>query len=341
MKCEEIRRFLNGRGEGELDYEVRGISSPEDAGEGDVVVIFREGFKGDGRRVGCVVSKDRVEGLIPHAYIFVENPEAAFFKLLQLFEWAPPIGKGIMDGAIVEDDVSFGKDVTVFPFVYIESGAKIGSRVVLYPFTFVGEGAHIGDDTLILPEVYIGRGVRIGKRVIIHPGARIGTDGFGYRKDREGYKKIPQVGTVVIEDDCEIGANTTIDRATVGETRIGRGTKIDNLVQIAHNVKIGENTVIAAQTGIAGSTKVGKWVVMAGQVGIADHITIGDNVIVTAKSGVSRNVPDNLVVSGIYARERGHYLKSLSLFFKLPEIFERLVKLERMVKKWEEQLREK
>jgi UDP-3-O-[3-hydroxymyristoyl] glucosamine N-acyltransferase len=337
LKTKELAHYLKAKLEGDPELEILSIKPPEEAGEKDLVFLFEPGkVKTTQGKVGCLVTKSIPRGVEAKTYIIVEDPRKAFLKTLRIFEKKPLLKPGISDKSFRGENVKFGRDVTVLPFAYIERNVTIGSGTVIYPFVYIGEGVEIGENCVLFPSVYIGPEVKIGNRVIIHPGAIIGSDGFGYERGEKGYEKIPQIGSVVIEDDCEIGANTTIDRATIGETRIGRGTKIDNLVQIAHSVKIGENTVIAAQCGIAGSTKIGKWVTLAGQVGVADHLEIGDGVIATAKSGVSRSVEKGQIVSGLYARERALYLKAQSLFYRLPEILKRIEKIEEEIKKWEE-----
>jgi len=335
LKAKELAILLNAKLEGDRELEILSIRPPDEAGEKDLVFLFDPSkVKLTSKNVGCLVSNSIPRGIKAYTYLIVEDPKEAFFKTLQFFEKKPEFIRSISKKAFIAENVEIGEGTTIFPFAFIENYVRIGSKTVIFPFVYVGERAKIGDNCVLFPSVYIGPEVTIGNRVIIHPGAVIGSHGFGYRKTDTGYVKIPQIGSVVIEDDCEIGSNTTIDRATIGETKIGRGTKIDNLVQIGHSVKIGENTVIAAQCGIAGSAKIGKWVTLAGQVGIADHLEIGDGVIATAKSGVSRSIPEGKIVSGLYARERALYLKAQSLFYRLPEIFEKIEKMEKEIEKW-------
>ena len=261
-----------------------------------------------------------------------KNYKETLYIVLKFFE--EKIEKvGIEENVYMGENVKIGKNVWIGKFSYIEKNTEIGDNTKIFPNVYIGENVRIGKNVLIFPFVYIHGNCIIGNNVIIHSGAKIGTPGFGYVKINGEYKFIPQIGNVIIEDDVEIGANTTIDRATLGTTIIKRGTKIDNLVQIAHNVEIGENTVIAAQTGIAGSTKVGKNVIIAGQVGIVDHAIIEDNVIIAAKSGVSGNLKKNKIYSGYLAREHKKVIKSYSLFYRLPEIYKTIKELKKEIEK--------
>lgn len=315
---------------GDPEVEVRRVSSPEEADGNSIIFLFDTGKISKLREniAGVAVVKERPSRNIARAYIIVENPQLYMSEVLSLFEHPPSITPGISPQAYISDSVKYGRNVTIGMWSFIGKNVLIGERTVIYPFVFIGDNVEIGQDVRIYPFVYIGSDSIIGDRVVIHSGTKIGTDGFGFIKTRDGYRKIPQVGRVVIEDDVEIGANCAIDRATLGETRIGKGVKLDNLIQIGHNVTVGSHTVMAAQTGIAGSTKIGEWVMMGGQVGVADHLEIGDKAIIMAKSGVSKSVPPRKIFEGYMARERREYLKSRSLLERLPEFFERLKKLE-------------
>ncbi|MBI5038212.1 MAG: UDP-3-O-(3-hydroxymyristoyl)glucosamine N-acyltransferase [Nitrospirae bacterium] len=259
--------------------------------------------------------------------IRVDDPHFAFAQLLHLFYDLPYQSKGVDERAIVGRGVQIGRDVTIYPYVYIEEGASIGDQVMIYPGTFVGKGSLIGDHSIIYPNVTIREGCRIGRRVIIHSGAVIGSDGFGFVPYKGEHHKIPQMGGVIIGDDVEIGANTTIDRATIGNTVIKRGTKIDNLVQIAHNVSVGEDCVFAAQSGIAGSTQIGSHVTMAGQAGVTGHIRIGDQVTVAGQAGVTKDVKEGQTVAGMPALPHREWLKAMAVFEDLPELKKKLSEL--------------
>jgi UDP-3-O-[3-hydroxymyristoyl] glucosamine N-acyltransferase len=231
-----------------------------------------------------------------------------------------------------------GKEVSIYPLVYIAANVTIGDRVTVYPHTCIGEGVTIDDDTTVYPNVTIREGCRIGKRVIIHAGTVIGSDGFGFAPDGNRYHKIPQVGTVQIDDDVEIGANNSIDRGAIGKTWIKRGVKTDNLVHIAHNVVVGEDTILIAQVGISGSTTLGNHVILAGQVGVVGHVEIGDNTMVGAKTGVSGNVPANTIVSGYPHMDHKQWLKSSRCYPLLPQIRKTINALEKKVQELEKTL---
>jgi UDP-3-O-[3-hydroxymyristoyl] glucosamine N-acyltransferase len=236
---------------------------------------------------------------------------------------------GVHEGAAVDESTTLAEGAAVLPHSYVGKNVSIGKNTVVHPFAYVGEDVEIGQNCEIHPLVYVGNRTEIGDRVIVFPGAILGGDGFGFAREDDKYIRIPQLGRVVIEDDCEIGACATIDRATLGETRIRRGTKIDNLVMVAHNVEIGEDSVIAGQSGIAGSSRIGSGAVLAGQVGIADHLEIADGVIITAKTGVAKNILKRGVYSGYFARERAEVLKAQSIYYRLPGLLERIKRIEK------------
>lgn len=264
--------------------------------------------------------------------IKVEDAYGSFAKLLELYAAHKPRKTGISQRAEISPDARLGQNCYVGAFAVIEAGAVIGDNVCIYPHTYVGDGVQIGDNTTLYAGVKVYEGCRIGANVIIHAGAVIGADGFGFAPNEAGeYSKIPQIGNVVIEDNVEIGANTCVDRATMGSTRIHRGVKLDNLIQIGHNVQIGENTVSSAQTGIAGTSRVGRNCFLAGQVGIADHVTIGDRVKVGSKSGIDKNVGDDEIRFGYPALPGMQYHRSSAIFKNLPELARRVAELEKQI----------
>ncbi len=332
MKTAELAQILGARLEGDPHREIQGVALPQEGGA-DRLVFLLDPKRPLKTPVGAVVAREPlpVEGV--GAWLLVPDPRAAMVPVLARFRKPEWHQEGIHPQARVSPEAHLAEGVSVGAFAVVEAGARIGQRTRIGPGVFVGPEVEIGEDCVIYPGVYLGRGTRIGHRVRIEPGAVIGREGFGFVQVEGRFVRIPQVGRVVIEDDCEIGANTCIDRATIGETRIGRGTKVDNLVQIGHNVVIGPNTVIAGQTGIAGSVVVGEGVLMGGQVGIADHVRIGDRAILTAKAGIISDVPDGAVYSGPYARDRGLFLRAMSLFFKLPDLARRLRALEREIQR--------
>lgn len=263
--------------------------------------------------------------------IVVDNPMLAFARIAQKFFVQTPSPRGVADQVMQGADVRIGSDPSMWPFVTLGDRVTIGNRVTLYPGVFIGSDSTIGDDCVLYPNVVVREGCSVGARVIVHSGTVIGADGFGYVQHQGRHHKIPQLGGVVIEDDVELGANVTIDRATFGHTLIKQGTKVDNLVQIAHNVTVGEHCILVAQVGIAGSTTIGRHVMIGGQAGLADHLTIGDQVMIAAKSGVNRSIESNQIVGGIPAMPREKALRIQGGIFQLPETREIVRKLEERV----------
>jgi UDP-3-O-[3-hydroxymyristoyl] glucosamine N-acyltransferase len=313
------------------DSEVHGMATIEDAGPGQVTFLSNLKYTARARetKATAVIAKEPIAGA-GCAFLLAPNPYHAFACALDLFHPAARPAAGVSPMASIHPGASLGKDVSVGPFVVVEDGAVVGDRVALYAGAYVGKGVSIGEESLLYPRVTLYDGVRIGCRVILHAGCVIGSDGFGFAPSAEGYRKIPQVGIVEIEDDVEIGANTTIDRAVMGVTRICRGTKLDNLVQVGHNVTVGKDTVIAAQTGISGSCRVGNRVMIGGQVGLAGHLEVGDGVMLGAKSGVpgSINATESAAWSGIPAMPHKTWLRMAMLLPSLPELFRRVKRLE-------------
>ena len=260
----------------------------------------------------------------------VEDPYGTFARILARFEPArerifPP---GRHPTALVDESAVVGRDVALGPYVVIGAGARIGDGCALGAHVVIGPEVELGEGCLLYPQVTVREGCRLGNRVVVHAGAVIGSDGFGYLPGPEGLTKIPQIGSVVLEDDVEIGANCCIDRATSGETVIGAGSKLDNLVQIAHNVSLGRHCAISAQTGISGSCRVGNQVTMGGQVGLADHIAVGDGVKIGAKSGLHKDVPPGMAMFGYPAFERTAAFKMVASMRRIPELIERIRRLE-------------
>ncbi|WP_457642708.1 UDP-3-O-(3-hydroxymyristoyl)glucosamine N-acyltransferase [Persephonella sp.] len=325
MKLSEIADRFDGRLVGK-DIEISGLGSITGAKEGELTFLS-DAKKSDllkESRASAVLVPEEVE--TDKSQIVVKNPQAVFYKLIELL-YPEKHPAGISEKASVSETAEVGKDVYIGDYTVVEEGVKIGNNVKIYPLCHIGKNTVIGDNTVIYPRVVVYKDTIIGNNVIIHSGAVIASDGFGYYQENGKHQKIKHVGKVIIEDDVEIGANTTVDRAMVDKTVIKKGTKIDNLVMIAHNCQIGENTILVSQVGIAGSTKVGNNVILAGQVGVADHITIGDNVIVTAKSGVGKDLEPNKVYgSGLQAIEWSKWKKVMFYLYKLPEIMKKLKK---------------
>lgn len=268
---------------------------------------------------------------IPIPQIVVPNPLLAFAQVAQHFFIHPEDPRGIASEVVRGRDVTIGNDPSIWPFVTLGDRVVIGNRVTLYPGVFIGSDSRIGDDTILYPNVIVREGCSIGSRVVVHGGTVIGADGFGYVQHLGRHHKIPQLGGVTVEDDVELGANVTIDRATLGQTVIKHGAKIDNLVQIAHNVTIGEHTIVVAQVGIAGSTSVGHHVMIGGQAGLADHIHIGDQVMIAARAGVNRSLEPNQVVSGAPVMPHETWMKAQAVIPRLPELRQLVRNLEQRV----------
>jgi UDP-3-O-[3-hydroxymyristoyl] glucosamine N-acyltransferase len=326
VKLRDLAERLHCRLEGDGDLDITRVTGIEDAGPGDLTFLANPKY-------ASLVTQTRASAIIvaenappaPCAMLRSEHPYRSFADALGVLGRNEQPAPGIHPSAIVAPDARLGADVSIGPLAVVGAGAEIGDRVVLHAHVVVGPGARIGPDSILHPRVSLRDRSVLGARVIVQDGAVIGSDGFGFVTDGDGlHHKIPQQSVVVVEDDVEIGANTTIDRPAVGETRIGRGTKIDNLVMIAHGVQIGEGTILAAQVGIAGSSKLGRGVVLAGQVGVAGHIEIGDRARATAQTGIPNSVEPGALVSGYPAIDNREWLKAVAVFRTLPELKRRL-----------------
>lgn len=286
-----------------------------------------------------LVNKDFIpEGEITATLIKVDNAYESLAKLMTLYEMSKPKKTGIDPLASVAANARIGENVYIGPFACIEEGAVIGDNAYIHPHVTVGCNAKVGNGTILYPHVTVYRDCRIGNQCIIHAGAVIGADGFGFAPSAEGYEKIPQIGITIIEDQVEIGANTCVDRATMGATIVHKGTKLDNLIQIAHNVEVGSHTVMASQVGIAGSAKIGEWCMFGGQVGVAGHIQIGDHVNVGAQSGIPGNTKSGSSLMGYPAIEPKQFARSSAVFKKLPEMYSELGRLQKELEELKKQL---
>jgi UDP-3-O-[3-hydroxymyristoyl] glucosamine N-acyltransferase len=317
----ELARAIGGQVSGTADTVISGASSLEQARPGDLAYVEGERFIKaalDSKAAAFVVEKP-LSG-VSRPQLVAANPKYAFARLVQQFFTAPYRARGIATQVVQGAGVQIGPDVSIWPFVTLGDRVRIGARVTLYPGVFIGDDSVVEDDSLLYPNVTVRERCTIGKRVIIHSGTVIGSDGFGYVQQEGRHQKIPQIGTVVIEDDVELGANVTVDRATFGRTVIKRGAKVDNLVQIAHNVTVGEHNILVAQVGIAGSTTLGSHVVVGGQAGLADHIQIGDRVMIAARSGVNRSLTGDQIVSGTPAMPHEVSIKAQAVVPRLPEL---------------------
>ncbi|HUL23780.1 MAG TPA: UDP-3-O-(3-hydroxymyristoyl)glucosamine N-acyltransferase [Thermodesulfobacteriota bacterium] len=338
-RLKELAEWVDGTVVGDGEIEISGVAAIEEAQAGEITFIADPKYlayldKTDAAAV--IVSKEVTRAGKP--LLCVTHPKLAFAKILTFFSQKPYQPKGIDSHSWISPTATLGKDLTVYPFVYVGDRCSVGDRVTLYPGVYVGEDSSIGEDSVLYPGVSVYSRTTIGKRVILHSGAVVGSDGFGYEKEGKKNVKISQVGRVEIEDDVEVGANTTIDRATFGKTIIRRGVKIDNLVMVAHNVVIGEDSVIVSQVGISGSTKIGSNVILAGQVGLVGHIEIGDNVMVGAQAGVTHDLPANQGYLGSPALPHREFLRAITTFPKLPEMRKTLLDLEKRIAKMEEAL---
>ncbi|MBI1912345.1 MAG: UDP-3-O-(3-hydroxymyristoyl)glucosamine N-acyltransferase [Deltaproteobacteria bacterium] len=328
----ELAALVGGNVIGDSSVLIKDVAQIDGAGAGDITFVSDKKYLKllkDTKASAVIVSDEKgAEGL---NLLVVKDPQLAFAAVVDVLrpQIMPPAG--IHPEALVHTGAVIGKDASIQPFSVIEEGAEIGERTVIFPNVYVGRGAKVGDDCILYSGVAVREGCIIGNRVIIHCNAVVGSDGFGYAQTKTGLKKIPQRGIVRINDDVEVGACVTIDRAAIGETVIGRGTKIDNLVQVAHNVQVGENSVLVAQAGIAGSTKIGNRVMLGGQVGVVGHIEIADDVMIGAKSGVIGNIASKGVYSGIPVQPHTEWLKSQAVAAKLPELKKKLLELEKRI----------
>lgn len=328
----QLAGLLGGGLEGPADRVVSGLKGLDQAGPDDVAFLANPKYAKylEGCRAG-VVLVGRDQPTPPDlAVIRVDDPYLAFAKLLTEVSKRPYVPGGVHPRAVVEPGAVLGRDVTIHALAYVGPGAVIGDRVVLHSGVHVGQGASVGSDTVLNPNVTLYHGCKVGQRCIIHAGTVIGSDGFGFAPDGEGYFKIPQIGIVEIADDVELGALNAVDRAVMGRTYIGSRVKTDNLVQIAHNVEIGEDTLLVSQVGISGSTKLGRKVILGGQVGLVGHITLGDGAQVGAQAGVTKSVPPGEVLLGSPAIGHRLFMRLNALTKKLPQLFERVKRLEKL-----------
>lgn len=335
----QIATLIKGRIEGNPEAKVSHVAKIEEAGEGSLSFIANPKYEEYlyTTNASIIIVNDSLEVIekIKPTLIRVKDAYSGFAYLLEKYnEIISRSGKnGIEQPSFVSKTASIGKNVYIGAFTYVGDNVLIGDNVKIYPGCYIGDNVVINEDSKIFAGVKIYDGCSVGSRVIIHSGSVIGGDGFGFAPQNDGsYKKVPQIGNVIIEDDVEIGANTTIDRATMGSTHIHKGVKLDNLIQIAHNAEIGDNTVIAAQTGVSGSTKLGKNCIVGGQVGIVGHIQIADGTRINAQSGLSKSVSEpNTALTGSPAYDYKSSLRSQAIFRNLPELQQRIYKLEEQI----------
>jgi UDP-3-O-[3-hydroxymyristoyl] glucosamine N-acyltransferase len=333
VTLEAVAKAIDGTVVGDGSVEITGVAGIREAREGDLTFLANpryESYLDVTQASAIIVSKNHRN--IGKPMIQNPNPYLAFLKAIRLFagEAERPCA-GVHPTAVVSEEAYVAQDASIGPYVVIERGVSIGARAIVHAGCYVGARTRLGDEVLLYPNVTVREECVLGDRVIVHSGTVVGSDGFGFVRDGDVYRKLPQVGNVVVEDDVEIGANVTIDRATTGTTRIGAGSKIDNLVQIAHNVQIGENCIIVAQVGISGSTVLGDHVVLAGQVGIVGHIEIGDGASVGAQSGVSKSVKAGERMFGYPAMPLRQAKRIEASIRNLPELIQTVRRLKRRV----------
>lgn len=338
----EIAKWIDATVDGDESVVISGLAKIEQAQSGQLSFIANPKYVKYAETTGAsaiLVNEDFPKS--SKTLLRSKNPYYAFLKIAQRFyQQAPQIEPGVHPTACLGENVTLGADIAIGPYVFVGSNSLISDRTVIFPGVFIGNRVEIGSDCLIYPHVSIREECRIGNRCILHMGAVIGSDGFGYAFENGVFNKLPQMGIVVLEDDVEIGANTTIDRATMGETLIKKGAKLDNLIQIAHNVEIGQHAALAGQVGISGSTKVGNYVQVGGQAGFVGHITIGDRAKIGAQCGVTKSVPEGEFYTGYPARPFRTEMRELASLGKLPELLRRFRQLEEKIAELETKIKE-
>ena len=339
----QIAQVINGEIIGNENVTVNSFSKIEEGKPGSISFLANPKYTHyiyNTEASIVLIDKNAIlEKPVETTLIKVDNAYECIAKLLQMYEATKPKKTGIDPLAFVSTNAKIGKNCYIGAFAYVGDNVSIGDNTQIYPHTTICENTTIGESCTLYPNVTVYHGSLIGDRVILHAGSVIGSDGFGFAPSPNGYDKIPQIGVVTIENDVEIGANTCIDRSTMGSTYIRKGVKLDNLVQIAHNTDIGENTVMSAQVGVAGSTKVGQWCMFGGQVGLAGHIVIGNKVFLGAQSGVPGNIKDNQQLIGTPPMKQRPYFKSQAVFRRLPELYKQINDLQKQVEELQKQIK--
>lgn len=341
--AEQIANVIGGRVEGNKDAKVHTFAKIEEGTEGAISFLSNPKYTHylyNTKSSIVIVNEDvELEKDVDATLIRVKNAYESIAKLLQIYEASKPKKTGIAPQAYIAPSAKLGNNCYVGPFAYVGEGAEIGDGCKIYPHAVIGDNVKVGTNCIFYPNTTIYQGCKIGNNVTIHAGSVIGADGFGFAPGADGYDKIPQIGIVVIEDNVEIGANTCVDRSTMGATVIHKGVKLDNLVQVAHNVEIGENTVMSAQVGIAGSTKVGSWCMFGGQVGLAGHITIGDKTFLGAQSGVPGSLKGGEELIGTPPMNPRAYFKSQAIFRRLPDMYKDLNDAKKKIEELNEKIK--
>lgn len=342
FSAKQIAEFIQGTIVGDENATVHTFAKIEEGMPGAISFLSNPKYTHyiyDTQSSIVLVNKDfEPEKEIKATLIKVNNAYESLAKLLNLYEMSKPKKTGIDPLAYIAPTAKIGKNVYIAPFACVGDNAEIGDNTSLHPHATVGSGAKVGSNCILYPHVTVYHDCRVGNNCILHAGSVIGADGFGFAPSPEGYEKIPQIGITILEDNVEIGANTCIDRATMGATIIRKGVKLDNLIQIAHNVEVGSHTVMASQVGIAGSTKVGEWCMFGGQVGVAGHITVGNKVNMGAQSGVHSSIKDGEALIGTPPMPLKGYFKSSAVFRKLPEMYLELNSLKKEIEELKKQL---
>lgn len=342
FSAKQIAEFIQGTIVGDENATVHTFAKIEEGIPGAISFLSNPKYTPyiyDTQSSIVLVNNDFVpEKEVKATLIKVNNAYESLAKLLNLYEMSKPKKTGIDPLAYIAPTAKIGENVYIAPFACVGDNAEIGDNTSLHPHATVGSGAKIGHDCILYPNVTVYHDCRVGNHCILHAGSVVGADGFGFAPSPEGYEKIPQIGIVVLEDNVEIGANTCIDRATMGATIIRKGVKLDNLIQIAHNVEVGSHTVMASQVGIAGSTKVGEWCMFGGQVGVAGHIKVGNKVNMGAQSGVHSSIKDGEALIGTPPMPLKSYFKSSAVFRKLPEMYLELNNLKKEIEELKKQL---
>ncbi|MBM3220495.1 MAG: UDP-3-O-(3-hydroxymyristoyl)glucosamine N-acyltransferase [Candidatus Rokubacteria bacterium] len=335
----QLAEALDAKLDGDATRVVTGLAPLDAASASDISFLTDPRYESAARasHAGAFVAPIGTRGL-PGPVLECASPQRALIDLLTLFFPEPAPAAGVDPSALVATDALVDPSASIGPLAVVDPGARVGARVRVHALAYVGCGVEIGEDSVVHPHVVLRQGVRLGRRVIVHAGAVLGADGFGYARDGARHRKIPQVGGVIVEDDVEIGANTTVDRGTLGATIVRRGAKIDNLVQVAHNVEVGEDAIIAAQTGIAGSSRVGRGAIVGGQVGIGDHITIGEGAMLGAQSGYAQDVPPGAKLTGTWGRPIMQARRIWVAQAELPDMVIRIKKLEQRLAELEARL---
>ena len=342
FSAKQIAEYIQGVIEGDENATVHTFAKIEEGIPGAISFLSNPKYTHyiyDTQSSIVLVNKDFVpEKEVQTPLIRVDNAYESLAKLLNLYEMSKPKKTGVDPLAYIAPTAKIGQNVYIAPFACVADGAEVGDNTILHPHATVGTNAKVGSDCILYPHATVYHDCRVGNQCILHAGSVIGADGFGFAPSPEGYEKIPQIGIAILEDNVEVGANTCIDRATMGATIIRKGVKLDNLIQIAHNVEVGSHTVMASQVGVAGSTKIGEWCMFGGQVGIAGHIKIGNKVNLGAQSGVPGSIKDGQNLIGTPPMELKGYFKSSAVFKKLPDMYHELNNLKKELEELKKQL---